>query len=100
MKVNYRSTIESTTLNKVGYGELFRLTNSQRVFMKTAHEASDDLFNECESRLMDFYENPQHKDWDNPFDIAVCVEMETGQIVLFNSEIQVIQLSYVLEVED
>ena len=100
MNLKYRSTIESTTLNKIGYGELFRLINSQRVFMKTAHEASDDLFNECESRLMDYYENPQYKSWDDPCAIAVCIDMETGQIVLFNSEIQVIQLSYVLEVED
>ena len=100
MKLNYRNTIESTTLSRVGYGELFRLTNSLRVFMKTAHEASDDLFNECESRLMDYYENPQYKNWDSPYAIAVCVEMESGQIVLFNSEVQVIQLSYVLEVED
>ena len=100
MKLNYRNTIESTTLDQVNYGELFRLTNSQRVFMRTSHEANEDLFNECESRLMDYYENPQYIDWDSPYAIAVCVEMETGQIVLFNSEIQVIQLSYVLEVED
>lgn len=100
MKLNYRNTIESTTLDTIGYGELFRLTNSQRVFMKTAHEANDNLFNECESRLMDYYENPQYKGWDSPYDIAVCVEMETGKIVLFNGEVQVIQLNYVLEVED
>lgn len=100
MKVNYRNAIESTTLDKIGYGELFRLTNSQRVFMKTSHEAGEDLFNECESRLMDYYENPQYKNWDSPYAIAVCVDMESGQIVLFNFEIQVIQLSYVLEVED
>lgn len=100
MKLQYRNTIESTTLNQIGYGELFRLINSQRVFMKTSHEANEDLFNECESRLMDYYENPQYKNWDSPYAIAVCVEMESGQIVLFNSEIQVIQLSYVLEIED
>lgn len=100
MHLNYRNTIETTILNKVGYGELFRLINSQRVFMKTSHKANEDLFNECESRLMDYYENPQYKGWDNPYDIAVCVNMESGQIVLFNSEIQVIPLSYVLEVED
>lgn len=100
MKLNYHNTIESTTLDKVSYGELFRPINSQRVFMKTAHEASDDLFNECESRLMEYYENPQCKNWDSPYLIAVCVNMETGQMVLFNSEIQVIQLNYALEVED
>lgn len=100
MHLNYRNTIESTTLDKIGYGELFRLTNSQRVFMKTSHEATEDLFNECESRLMDYYENPQYKGWDSPCAIAVCVDMESGRIVLFNFEIQVIQLSYVLEVED
>ena len=100
MKLNYRNTIDSTTVDKIQYGELFRLTNSQRVFMKTSHEASEDLFNECESRLMDYYENPQYKDWDSPYAIVVCVDMESGQIVLFNFEVQVIQLSYVLEVED
>lgn len=100
MHLNYRNTIESTTLNEIGYGELFRLTNSQRVFMKTSHEANEDLFNECESRLMDYYENPQGIEWDRPYAIAVCVDMESGQLVLLNFDVQVIQLSYVLEVED
>ena len=100
MKLNYHNIIESTTLDKISYGELFRLINSQRVFMKTSHEANEDLFNECESRLMDYYENPQYKDWDSPYAIAVCIDMESGQIVLFNFEVQVIQLNYVLEVEE
>ena len=100
MKLNYRNTIESITLDQIGYGELFRPINSQRIFMKTAHEASEDLFNECESLLMDYYENPQSKNWDSPYSIIACVDMSSGQIVLFNLEIQVIQLSYALEVED
>ena len=101
MKVNYRNTIESTTFDKINCGELFRPTNSQRVFMKIWNHLVDDCWNECESRLYDYYENPQDHDFNDIRNEArACVDMTTGEIVLFHRDLQVIQLSYVLEVED
>lgn len=99
MKVQYKST-KTYPLCKIGYGDLFRISNSQEICMRTAHDANDDLFNECESRLMDYYENPQGKDFDSVYNLIVCINISTGELFLLSEETEVVSLRGTVEVEE
>ena len=99
MQVNYVNTVNTTTLNNVEVGGLFRPINSLELFIKTVEDASGDLFNECESRLMDYFENPQNNDWEHCYDLMLCVSVTNGEVVLFHRDLRVVKLNYVMEVE-
>jgi hypothetical protein len=100
MKVNYVNTVNTTTLNNVEVGGLFRPINSLELFIKTVEDASGDLFNECESRLMDYFENPQSDDWEHYYELMLCVNVTNGEVVLFHRDLEVVELKASIEVEE
>jgi hypothetical protein len=100
MKVNYVNSVNTTFLNSVEVGALFRPINSLELFIKTVEDASGDLFNECESRLMDYFENPQDNDWEHSYDLILCVSITNGEVVLFHRDLEVVELKASVEVED
>ena len=100
MQVNYVSTVNTTALNNVEVGGLFRPTNSLELFIKTVEDASGDLFNECESRLMDYFENPQNNDLEHCYDLMLCVNVTNGEVVLFHRDLEVVELKASIEVEE
>ena len=100
MKIATKDNKNYTELCYIESGEIFRPVNSQRVYMKLYNEMCDDCWNECESRLYDFYENPQDHDLNDICNEArPCVDMITGEIVLFHLDLRVVKLKYVLEIE-
>ena len=101
MKMTIKSTKNATHLWNIDSGELFRPVNSQKVYMKLWEELSENCWNENESRLYDYYENPQNHDVDDIHrEGRACVDMENGIIVIFHKELQVVKLKYTMEVED
>jgi hypothetical protein len=100
MRISIKDHKNYVNLWDIDSGELFRPVNSQKVYMKLWNEMTDDIWNECESRLYDYYENPQNLDLtDISGDSRACVDMESGEIVLFHFNMRVVKLKYVLEVE-
>ena len=99
MKVNYVNTVNTTTLNNVEVGGLFRPINSLELFIKTVEDASGDLFNECESCLMDYFENLQSDDWEHHYELMLCVSVTNGEVVLFHRDLEVVELKASIEVE-
>ena len=100
MKFTTKNTENYMRLWGIDGGELFRPTNSQRAYMKLSHEITDGIWNECESRLYMYYENPQDQYLDNMSqDGVACVDMESGEIVIFHRDLQVVRLKYTMEVE-
>jgi hypothetical protein len=100
MEVNYKSKEVRSLLARVSYGQVFRPANSLEVFIRTCGSADDDLFNECDSRIAEYYENPQDLDWDTPSELILCVKVSDGELVLFHREMEVVELDAVLEVEE
>ena len=89
-----------TELCCIESGEVFRPVNSQQVYLKLYNELDDDCWNECESRLYDYYENPQNQEIVNGIEeTRPCVDMTTGEIVLFHRDLRVVKLNYIMEVE-
>ena len=88
-----------TELFHIESGEVFRPVNSQQVFMKLANDFTDDIWNECESRICDYYENPQNQDFDGAYELRPCVDMTTGEIIVFHQDLRVVKLNYIMEVE-
>ena len=89
-----------TELFHIESGEVFRPVNSQQVYMKLWNELCDDCWNECDSRLYDYYENPQDRDFNDVREEArACVDMVTGEIMLFHRDLRVVKLNYIMEVE-
>ena len=100
MKISTKDHKNYTELWYIKSGEVFRPVNSQQVYMKLYTEARDDCWNECESRLYDYYENPQNQELSDIYDQArPCVDMTTGEIVFFHNELRVVKLNYTMEVE-
>lgn len=105
MKANYKNNDASITLMLLDYGELFYLANSrsQTIYMKTSCDASETLFNECSSRLLDYYlddYDTQDYCYQEPCDLIVCVNINSGDIVLLHEELEVVELKYNLEIEN
>ena len=102
MKITTKDHKNYVNLYDIDSGEVFRPVNSQLVFMKLWNELSDDCWNECESRLFDYYENPQEQDFleDICDEGRACVDMATGEIVIFHRDLRVVKLKYTMEVEE
>lgn len=89
-----------TELCYIESGEVFRPVNSQQVYMKLYNDFAEDCWNECESRLINYYENPQNQELVNGIeDARACVDMTTGEIVFFHRDLRVVKLNYIMEVE-
>lgn len=97
MKINYERTVPITPkLSEVRNGELFRPTNSERVYMRTNGYGSDEFTSEKELPLrklfddiQNVYEKPEDIDYE---DLVFCADMETGKLVLLHSGIKVEKL--------
>ena len=95
MKITTKDHKNYINLYDIDSGEVFRPVNSQRVFMKLWNELSDDCWNECESRLYNYYENPQEQELND-----ICDEgRATGEIIIFHMSLRVVKLKYAMEVE-
>ena len=100
MKITTKDHKNYTELFHIESGEVFRPVNSQNVYMKLYNETCDDCWNECESRLFDFYENPQDREINDIVrDTRPCVDMVTGEIVFFHQDLRVVKLNYTMEIE-
>lgn len=89
-----------TELSHIESGEVFRPVNSQRVYMRIWNDMVDDCWNECDNRLYEYYENPQDQDLiDIRNDAKACVDITTGEIVVFHQDLRVVKLNYIMEVE-
>ena len=100
MRITTKDHKNYTNLVYIESGEVFRPVNSQQVYMKLWNELYDDCWNECDSRLYDYYENPQDRDFNDVREEArTCVDMVTGEIVLFHRDLRVVKLNYIMEVE-
>lgn len=95
MKITTTTPKNYTELCYIESGEIFSPTNSQHIYMKLYNETCDDCWNECESRLFDFYENPQnHEIVDIIRETRPCVDMVTGEIVFFHEDLRVVKVNY------
>ena len=89
-----------TELFHIENGEVFRPVNSQAILMRLYNDYNDDCWNECESRLMEYYENPQDCVIINGIEDTIpCVDMVTGEIVFFHQDLRVVKLNYTMEIE-
>ena len=100
MKVNYKNNTNTCSLDSLGCGSLFRPINSQELFIKTEEDASGDLFNECESRLMDYYINLQCINYERPWELMLCVNVTNGEVVLFHRDMEIVILNATIEIEE
>lgn len=101
MKITTKDQKTYTELCYIESGEIFRPMNSQQVYIKLYNESCDDCWNENESRLYNFYENPQDQEVNDIYDeTRPCVDMVTGEIVFFHNNLLVVRLNYLLEVEE
>jgi hypothetical protein len=100
MKITTKDHKNYVNLYDIDSGEVFRPVNSQRVFMKLWNEMNELLWNECESHLYDYYENPQEQELNDICDEGrACVDMATGEIIIFHRDLRVVKLKYAMEVE-
>lgn len=101
MVITTKDNKNCVNLWEIDSGEVFRPVNSQRVFMKLWNELTDDCWNECESRLFDYYENMQDQELleDIRDEGRACVDMATGEISIFHRDLRVVKLKYAMEVE-
>lgn len=100
MKISIKDHTNYTNLCYIESGEVFRPVNSQQVYMKLYNEIDDDIWNECNSPLYNYYENPQNQELVNGIeDAKPCVDMTTGEIVFFHQDLRVVKLNYIMEVE-
>lgn len=100
MNVNYvEPKIDITKLNEIGRGVLFRPTNSLDLYVKTDMTGDDRIFNECESYLLDFYENYTDNDYECFRDLVACVCIEDGTLRFLHRNCRVIVVNYELNVE-
>lgn len=100
MKINYvEPKTDIIKLGHIGRGVLFRPVNSLDLYVKTDMIGSDDIFNECESRLLDFYENYTDNDFDCANDLVVCVCIEDGTLRFLHQNCRVVIVNYELNIE-
>ena len=99
MKITTKDNKKYIELCYIESGEIFRPVNSQQVYIKLYNEICDDIWNESESRLINFYENPQNQELDNIYEeLRPCVDIVTGEIIFFHQDLRVIKLDYTLEI--
>ena len=97
MKINYERTVPITPrLNDVRPGELFRPTNTDSVYLRTNSFGSDDFTSDKEPPLrklfediQSFYDKNEGLDYEA---LVFCVNVETGKLVLLDSELKVEKL--------
>lgn len=92
MKITYsKGYIPTPKLSSLKVGEVFRPTNSQRVYMKTAYTGFDDIFSD--TAYEDYVENIQNFDFDDcpptASELRACADLENGDIVFFHLDIEV-----------
>ena len=101
MKISIKDHKNYTDLCYIESGEVFRPVNSQQVYMKLYNDLNDGCWTECESRLYLYYENIQnHEVNDTCSETIPCVDMVTGEIVLFHTDLRVVKLNYIMKVEE
>ena len=100
MKFNYvEPKIDITKVNDIGRGILFRPANSLDLYIKTDMAGYDKIFNECESYLLDFYENYTGNNYEGFNDLVACVCIEDGTLRFLHRNCRVIVVNYELNVE-
>ena len=100
MKITTKDNTKFVNLWDINSGDIFRPANSLKVYMKLWNEMTDDIWNECESRLYDYYENLQGLDLDDISENGrACVDMVSGEIVIFHMNMRVVKIKYTMEVE-
>jgi hypothetical protein len=100
MKFNYvEPKIDITKVNDIGRGVLFRPANSLDLYVKTDMTGDDNIFCECESRLLDFYENYTDNDYECANDLVACVCIEDGTLRFLHRDCRVIIVNYELNIE-
>lgn len=99
MKISIKDHKNYTELFYIESGDIFRPVNSLTVYLKLANDYTDDIWNECDSRIIDYFENPQNHEVGDMRELRPCVDMETGEIVFFHKNLRVVKLNYILEVE-
>lgn len=100
MNVNYvEPKINIEKLDYIGRGVLFRPANSLDLYIKTDMIGADRIFNECESYLLDFYENYTNNDYEGFNDLVACVCIEDGTLRFLHRNCRVIVVNYKLNVE-
>lgn len=97
MKISYEKTVPITPkLHELRAGELFRPTRSEQVFMRTGAFGSDEFTSEKEAPLRKLfddiqgaYESTDEIDYES---LVFCADMETGKLVLLDSDLKVEKL--------
>ena len=101
MKISMKDHKNYTELFYIESGDIFRPVNSQTVYLHLASDITDDIWNECDSRLINYFENPQnHEIGGDMKALRPCVDMETGELIFFHEDLRVVKLNYLLEVEE
>ena len=86
----------SITLDDIYCGTVFRPFGSRRIFMLTVGNGLDDyLADTCSSldKIVEEFSNYSEK-WDNYKDLLLCVELESGQVVLISKYTYIEELEY------
>lgn len=97
MKISYERTVPITpTLTELRAGEIFRPTNSERVFVRTNGCASDEFTSDREAPIRKLFDDLQQA-YTNDDDLdceelVFCVDMETGKLILLHSNLKVEKL--------
>lgn len=97
MKINYERTVPITPLlYEVRPGELFRPTNSERVFMRTNGHGSDEFTSDKIAPLRKLFDDLQgNYEAEDDIDyesLIFCTDVETGKLILLDSELKVEKL--------
>lgn len=100
MRFNYvEPKLDIARLKNVGRGVLFRPANSLDLYVKTDMMGNDDIFNEYESRLLEFYEDYTDNDYETTEDLVACVCIEDGTLRFLHQDCRVIIVNYELNIE-
>ncbi len=92
MKITYSKGYTPTPkLHSLKAGEVFRPTNSQKVYKVTAYMGMDDIFSD--TAFEDYVENVQNFDFDDcppsADELLACTDLTNGSIVFFHLDIEV-----------
>ena len=104
MKVEYVNQTVPVRLKAVDSGEVFRPTNSQRLYIATDLTALDDLFTDSEAVWVSYKDNPQNimstVGYNTFGDWIVCYDIEFKTLCVMHSATEVCVLNATLQVED
>ena len=104
MKVEYVNQNTPVRLKAVSSGEVFRPTNSQRLYIATDLTALDDLFTDSVTVWDSYVDNPQGimgvVEYDTFGDWVVCYDIEFKTICVMHSATEVCVLNATLQVEE